>query len=460
VASNKLEVSGPIGDNGSSYKLSKAGNGTLSLMADNSFSGGLELGAGTLNFGSANSAGNGILAIAGGAIDNVSGADLTLTGILSVSVPIVSGGTFTFLGTSNLTITADVTPNNGGQMFWNVVSNSLRLDGAFTSGNTTITKIGAGTLILGGFGVSQFTGIINEGEINLAHDGGVSVGSGGQGFLVQSNAVAKITGTSGNQIIGAGYILTRLSAGGVLDLNGQSETLDMLSMTNGVLRNGASATTSTLTIVGTAGAHPTNAVTLNDVNNVFAVPPSDAVLAVDSIINGSGSLVKTGLGTLSLSQSNYYTGDTTISDGTLAFAFPGLSASSTVNVATNATLGTNSVLALNFTETNAVTALVLGGVSKPDGVYNATTDPLYITGTGSLRVTPPINPLPGTIQFSVSGSTLSMSWPTNSGWILQTQTNLLSNPWFDVPGSGSITATNITMDPANPTMFFRLHRPF
>lgn len=461
VASNKLEVGGSIGDNGSGYKLFKAGNGTLSLLADSFFTGGLELGAGRLNFGSANSAGNGILTIDGGAIDNISGSDLTLSGILSVSIPIVTGGTFTFLGTGNLDIPADVNPNNGGQMFWNVVSNSLTFEGAFNSGNTTINKIGKGTLILGGFAVSQFTGIINEGELDLAKSGGVAIGTGGQGFLVQSNAVAKITGSSGNQISHTGYILTRLNAGGVLDLNGQAQTLDMLAMTNGVLRNGASATTSTLTIVGTAGVHPTNAVTLDGVTNVFDVPAADAVLNVDSIVNGSGSLVKTGLGALSLLQSNYYTGNTTISDGTLALSFPGLSANSTVNVATNATLGTNAILALNFGDsgTNIVAALVLGGVAKPNGIYNTTTDPLYLTGTGSLQVTPFINPLPGTILFGVSGSALSLSWPTNSGWVLQSETNLSSHAWIDIAGSGSVTSTNIPINPANPTMFFRLRLP-
>jgi autotransporter-associated beta strand protein len=195
----------------------------------------------------------------------------------------------------------------------------------------------------------------------------------------------------------------------------------------------------------------------------------DGTFNIDGIIDGSGSLVKTGLGTLSLIQSNYYTGNTTISDGTLVLNFPFLATNSTVTVNTNATLGTNGVLTLNFATTNVVTALILGGVSKPAGVYNNGTDPLYITGTGSLQLvsaTPPINPLPGPIQFSLSGSTLALSWPTNLGWILQSQTNALnvglvvnSNAWFDIPGSSSVTSTNYTLDPANPTVFFRLRLP-
>ncbi|MDB6018813.1 MAG: Autotransporter-associated beta strand repeat protein [Pedosphaera sp.] len=469
VVSNTLEVGGSISDNGLGYKLFKSGNGALTLKTDNSFAGGLELGSGVLNLGSANCAGNGILTIDGGAIDNVSGSDLTLGGILSVSIPIANGGTFTFLGTSNLDLgPATINANNGQVMFWNIVTNTLTTEGDIASGNTTITKMGKGTLVIGGSGsASQFTGIINEGQVDLAKQVGVAVASGGQGLLVQSNSVVRITGDTGNQIANAAnsYILTRLSSGGVLDLNGRSETLDMLSITNGILRNGAGGTISALTIVGTTGAHPTNTLTLTDVNCQFDVPAADAELDIAATIDGAGSLVKTGLGTLSLLNSNNYTGNTTISNGTLALAFPGLATNSTVTVGTNATLGTNGVLTLNFanSETNVVAALILGGVSKPAGVYNNGTDPRYITGSGSLQVgsVSTINPLPGPIQFSVSGSTLTLSWPTNAGWILQSNTNGLvnSNAWFDMAGSSSLTLTNLMINPTNSSVFFRLRLP-
>jgi fibronectin-binding autotransporter adhesin len=468
VVSNTLEVGGAIADNGLGYKLFKAGNGALTLRTDSSFAGGLELGSGVLNLGSANCAGNGILTIDGGAIDNVSGSDLTLSGILSVSIPIANGGTFTFLGTSNLDLgPVTINPNNGQVMFWNIVTNTLTMEGDIASGNTTITKIGKGTLVIGGFGsASQFTGIINEGQVDLAKQVGVAVGNGGQGLLVQSNSVVRITGDTGNQIVNSPttYMLTRLSSGGVLDLNGRSETLDMLSITNGILRNGAGGTISTLTIVGTTGVHATNTLTLNDVNCRFDVPAADAELDIAATIDGTGSLVKTGLGMLSLLNSNNYTGNTTISNGTLVLAFPGLATNATVTVATGA------ILNLNFAnaETNTVNALILGGVSKTPGIYSAGTDPLYITGSGSLQVVPvsTINPLRGPVQFSVSGSTLALSWPTNLGWILQSQTNALStglvtnsSAWFDVSGSAAVTSTNLTINPTNPSVFFRLRLP-
>ena len=51
---------------------------------------------------------------------------------------------------------------------------------------------------------------------------------------------------------------------------------------------------------------------------------------------------------------------------------------------------------------------------------------------------------PTNITFSVSGNTLTLSWPSDHlGWILQSQTNSinagLSANWFDVIGSGSST---------------------
>jgi len=288
---------------------------------------------------------------------------------------------------------------------------------------------------------------------------------------VQSNAVVKLLpGGNGNQIINGNYNVPILNAGGVLDMDGSSEIVDGLTITNGVLRNSNPGTISTLTVTPTAGVHATNAVILGDVNNLFDVPTSDAELDIAGGVTGSGSLVKTGLGIVNLLGINSYTGNTTISNGTLVINFPFLSTNSTVTVNTNATLGTNGILTLNFAngETNTVAALVLGGVSKPVGIYNTTTDPTYISGTGSLQVTPlsTINPLPGPIQFSVSGSTLALSWPTNLGWILQNQTNSLStgltvssNTWFDVSGSDGVTSTNIPLNPANPTVFFRLRHP-
>jgi autotransporter-associated beta strand protein len=303
--------------------------------------------------------------------------------------------------------------------------------------------------------------------LDLARDGSPAIGTGGagsnggsHGLVVNSNAVAKITGSSGNQITqGAGgnsYVEVILNTG-VLDLNGHDEAVDMISMTNGVLRNSAAGTIARLTILGTAGAHPTNAVTLTGANCELDVPPSDALLAVASIVNGNGTLVKTGLGNVILEQSNSYTGNITVNAGTLGLSYPDIAPAATVTVATNA------MLSLNFanSETNAVGSLVLNGAYAAVGVHNATTDPTYINGSGSLLVLNQLNQNPGTIQFSLSGGVLSLAWPTNGGWKLQTNSVSVVNPaaWFDFPGSTAVTSTNIPLDTTSTSVFFRLVKP-
>ena len=57
------------------------------------------------------------------------------------------------------------------------------------------------------------------------------------------------------------------------------------------------------------------------------------------------------------------------------------------------------------------------------------------------------------------GTTLSITWPgDHRGWTLQTNSVDLSNPsdWFPYPGSTTVTNVNITIQPNQPNVFFRL----
>ena len=72
---------------------------------------------------------------------------------------------------------------------------------------------------------------------------------------------------------------------------------------------------------------------------------------------------------------------------------------------------------------------------------------------------------PATLTNSVSGGVLSLSWPAGEGWRLVGQTNSAStglnpatNAWFTVPG-GIDGSNSITINPANPTVFYRLVYP-
>jgi autotransporter-associated beta strand protein len=458
VASHNFEVDGSINDNSGNYKLTKLGGGSLTLNAGNSFGGGFELFSGQLNLGNGGALGSGVCTIDGGSLDNYSGADLTLSPASYTCV-----GSFSYLGsTNNLDLgTGDFLILQSITL--NVVTNTLITEGNVIPGNSIVTKTGFGAWDVAGLAtVAQNMNLsVNQGTVLLDKAAGAAIRGVVLGLLVQSNALAIVTGGSGSQIAhGNGNIPVAVSSGGVLDLNGNSETVDSFTSTNGILRNGAIGGTSGLT-VGYAGS----VANLNGTNCVFDVPDAGAVLNINAIVAGSGSLVMTGAGQLDLNYTNTYTGNTTITAGTLALVAPSLSSTSTVTMVSN-----SAVLNLNFVnnDTNQIGALVINGVSQPPGLYNAGTT-TNIIGAGTLLVVPPIttNPLAGPLQFSLSGQTLALSWPTNLGWILQSQTNALgagligsSNAWFDVAGSSSVTATNLTINPTNPTVFFRLRRPF
>ena len=65
---------------------------------------------------------------------------------------------------------------------------------------------------------------------------------------------------------------------------------------------------------------------------------------------------------------------------------------------------------------------------------------------------------PPVLNVAQSGSTLTFSW-SGAGFKLQSQTNSLTTGlrtnWSDYPGGGS-SPVGVTINPANPTVFFRL----
>jgi autotransporter-associated beta strand protein len=72
------------------------------------------------------------------------------------------------------------------------------------------------------------------------------------------------------------------------------------------------------------------------------------------------------------------------------------------------------------------------------------------------------NPTNIAINFSASAATITVSWPTDHlGWLLQSQTNSfgLGSNWVDVAGSGSVNSINFPINPANPSVFYRLSQP-
>jgi hypothetical protein len=84
---------------------------------------------------------------------------------------------------------------------------------------------------------------------------------------------------------------------------------------------------------------------------------------------------------------------------------------------------------------------------------------------GSISVIKTVATNPTNLMFTVlGGNTLHLSWPSDHlGWHLQSQTNSasagLGTNWITFPGTDLVTSTNVAINPANPTVFYRMIYP-
>ena len=307
----------------------------------NSFGGGLTLSGGTVNFGDGSAAGSGIFTISGGAaFDNISGADFQLT-----PGSFVWGGSFSFLGSTNLDFLGVVSiPNGLGSITMNVVSNTLTTFSDVANNNTQVFKTGNGTWVMAGspggsqslgLTISAGTVVFNRGGLGQAITGGNNVG-----LTVQAGALA--IDANDYQIHSDSPIPLPVNlSGGTWDLAGFNENVDQLSLSaGGTLRMGSNGAVSTIDLISGYTA------SLSGTNCQFDVA-SNGFLVFQGPIGGSGSLVKIGAGTLNLISNNVYTGDTIISNGTIALPNGGtISNTDLINLAS-----TNS--ALDLTSNNS-----------------------------------------------------------------------------------------------------------
>lgn len=260
-----------------------------------------------------------------------------------------------------------------------------------------------------------------------------------------------------------------------------------------------------------------NGLVLDDNGYSVSIGLSQPLQAGDSF---NGGLIKQGSGAVYLDSGNTYTGTTLVTNGLLAgvgsltgpvvVAPAGnLGAGDAAGVGTftinnSLTLQGNATLRINKTGgTPSQDQVVVTGNINYGGILTVTnitsdatvltttdTFPLFsvtgshsgnfagIAGSPGAGLAYSFNPASGVlsivafttasnptnITFSASGNTLSLAWPADHlGWILQSQTNSLtvgiSGNWADVAGSASVTSTNVTIIPSNPTVFYRLRHP-
>ncbi len=184
-----------------------------------------------------------------------------------------------------------------------------------------------------------------------------------------------------------GTTLTK-SGAGLQILTGANTYTGPTTISGGALQLGNGAATGSLTTSGI-----TNDATL-------AYNRSDNI-TISYGISGSGELVKQGAGSLTLTVTPTYAGDTIVSTGTLKLNNP--NPNNDASVVTIATTG--AALELNFSGTDTIEKLFIDATPMANGVYKALGNPAsgtgiaQIIGTGTLNVIGDVTP-PTLVSFA------------------------------------------------------------
>jgi hypothetical protein len=375
-------VSGAVGGTTQFFNTSTAGNGTFTNNSTVSGAGG-----GYLVFHNTSTAGNGTFTNNGG---TVGGAGNDVTAFFDSST--AGNGTFT---------------NNGGTV--NGAGNgAMEFHDTSTAGNGTFTNNG-GTVSGEGGGDTNFFNSSTAGNGTFTNNGGTvnGAGNGGTGFFDSSTAdSATLIANGGLGTGGSIYFFA--------DATGGTARVEVFG--NGILdisfHNAPGVTIGSIEGSGNVFLGANNlTVGSNNLSTTFSGVIRDGGFAGGM----GGSLTKIGTGTLSLTNSNTYSGSTLINAGTLIAAHDGALGSGNVsltasgvtltlqNGATNNYISDHSSISivngatakLNFTgASDLVGGIVLNGFNETTpGTYGSTTsgamfESVFFSGTGTLLLVP------------------------------------------------------------------------
>ncbi len=335
----------------SGASIIKQGPGTLVFAAPNTFSGALFVQEGILQ--AENSAAFGTT---GGNTIVYSNATIRLAGVDGLTEAFHLEGTG--LGGTNGALQITVGGTMTGNIFLigpstiNASSGGLAID-SIVSGTGPLTKTGAGNLYLGGVsggaGNNTYSGdtIVSAGTLYLSKNQGVMAVPGnlivGNGATVPATARFNRSG-----MMNASAIIT-VNANGLLDLNGNNQTLPRLNLNDGGdVQTGAGTlgfTAGGMVSVGTLNAGGLGLRRGASISGNIALPVLDYLtfdivpygaapfpgegfeLNIPAVIRNAGNIIKTGAGALRLGGANTFNdsppnfaGDVFVNGGTLIAA--------------------------------------------------------------------------------------------------------------------------------------------
>ena len=415
---NRSDVVTFAGQVSGSGVVNQIGAGTTILTADNTYTGGTTISAGTLQLGNGGTSGS----ILGNVVDNgaltFNRSDvLTFTGQISGSGVVNQIGAGTTILTADNTYTGGTTISAGalqlgnggtsGSILGNVAndgllafnrSDTMTLAGQI-SGSGAVNQIGSGTTVL--TGNNSYTGgtTIAAGTLQLG-DGGTSGAIVGN---VANNGALAFNRSDVQTFPGL------ISGSGTVSQIGAGTTI---LTANNTYTGGTTIAAGTLQLGngGTTGA------ILGDVTNHGALNFNRSdVQTFPGLISGSGVVNQIGAGTTILTADNTYTGGTTISAGTLQLGDGGISGAILGDVANNG--------ALTFNRSDVQT---FPGLISGSGVVNQ-------IGAGTTILTADNTYAGGT---TISAGTLQLGDGGTSGGILG---NVANNGALSFNRSDSVT---------------------
>lgn len=340
VGSSGVVISSVIQDNAAGASgITKTGNRGLTLSGNNTYTGVTYISQGILTV----SHNNGLGSTAGNTVINTNGSTST-GGILALSGNVTISEDITITGPGDGT-SASYSPTLTSSSGNNTIAGVITLVGSngyrVGAGSGTVLNLGliqrtgsdSSSLIISASG----TGVVNITQAIKNNGGGLTVHGGGTGILSASNNEIGGTIIQNNSTL-------KLAADNALPTNqsvqlGQSAIVNTATGANNdvatLFLEGVSQTINSLNGLPNAGTLPNNA-TPTDRRKITSSSANDSVLTVgfnngggnfDGVIeDGTGggkiSFVKAGTGTQTFlgTVANTYTGDTTVTGGTLVLA--------------------------------------------------------------------------------------------------------------------------------------------
>ncbi len=419
--------------------FTKTGGGSLFLAGTNTYNGNTTINDGQVAVLADRALGattTPLGAVAGTVVNGSGNVFLSSVQVTNEDLTVNSTGGNQALGASGASVwTGDILLNADTAVN---ASSSLLLSGALT-GVGGFTKFGTGSLTLGGTNANRYTGITTVRDGTLLLDKTVTDGAMSGPLVIGEDELPENTDVvrwlRNSQL--PDDTDTTINASGFADLNGFGENVGSLIFNGGDLdapSPGSILPIGDITVNSNANSQAIisgrMSVLSNPIINVTGHLFSPD-LRIDAQLHGGGNFTKNGIGEVSLTASNIYTGLTTLNDGFLivdnSFGL-GTTAGGTV-------VNSGAVLALRFDVHVGTEALTLAGTGQ--------------SGFGALSSSFGSNSWAGTVTLSAnttvyadSGDFLNLSGAIGGGFSLTktgTGTLLFS-------GSTANTFNNMTVN--------------